>query len=204
MHLEKQAKKILSFPRSQPEEVQALQDTIYVIGGKWRLPIINSICNGNKRFRDIQRSIPGITTRRAETTVELGSGQAFMIGGLMSNGQNTNVDKAPFLGDLPVIGALFRSNGFKRNETELMIVVTPYLVKPVSQHQIALPTDGLRAPTDAQRIIEDQTFIGKSGEKGPKPIQAPPQTVPSARVSQADQPSKSKAASVPDAGFSLN
>ena len=63
MQIEKQAKKILSFPRSQPEEVQALQDTIYVIGGKWRLPIINSICNGNKRFRDIQRSIPGITTR---------------------------------------------------------------------------------------------------------------------------------------------
>ena len=149
-------------------------------------------------------TIPGITTRRAETTVELGSGQAFMIGGLMSNGQNTNVDKAPFLGDLPVIGALFRSNGFKRNETELMIVVTPYLVKPVSQHQIALPTDGLRAPTDAQRVIEDQTFIGQSGEKGPKPIQAPPQTVPSARISQAGQPSRAKAAPIPDAGFSLN
>ena len=49
--------------RSQPEEVKALQDTIYVIGGKWRLPIINSICNGNKRFREIERSIPGITTR---------------------------------------------------------------------------------------------------------------------------------------------
>lgn len=49
--------------RNQTEEVQALQDTIYVIGGKWRLPIINSICNGNKRFREIERSIPGITTR---------------------------------------------------------------------------------------------------------------------------------------------
>jgi DNA-binding HxlR family transcriptional regulator len=49
--------------RNQPEEVQALQDTIYVIGGKWKLPIINSICNGNKRFREIERSIPGITTR---------------------------------------------------------------------------------------------------------------------------------------------
>lgn len=49
--------------RNQAEEIQALQDTIYVIGGKWKLPIINSICNGNKRFRDIQRSIPGITTR---------------------------------------------------------------------------------------------------------------------------------------------
>lgn len=49
--------------RSQPDEVMALQDTIHVIGGKWKLPIINSICNGNKRFREIERSIPGITTR---------------------------------------------------------------------------------------------------------------------------------------------
>ncbi|MFD2933987.1 winged helix-turn-helix transcriptional regulator [Spirosoma flavum] len=49
--------------RNQTQEIQALQDTIYVLGGKWRLPIINSICNGNKRFREIERSIPGITTR---------------------------------------------------------------------------------------------------------------------------------------------
>jgi DNA-binding HxlR family transcriptional regulator len=49
--------------RNQKEEVQALQDTLYVLGGKWKLPIINSICNGNKRFREIERSIPGITTR---------------------------------------------------------------------------------------------------------------------------------------------
>lgn len=59
----RKAGEILSDPRNQKEEVQALQDTIYVIGGKWRLLIINSICNGNRRFRDIQRSIPGITTR---------------------------------------------------------------------------------------------------------------------------------------------
>jgi DNA-binding HxlR family transcriptional regulator len=57
------AKEVLSNPRNQKEEIQALQDTIYVIGGKWKLPIINSICNGNKRFREIERSIPGITTR---------------------------------------------------------------------------------------------------------------------------------------------
>jgi len=56
-------REVLSEPRNQKEEVQALQDTIYVIGGKWKLPIINSLCNGNKRFRDIERSIPGITTR---------------------------------------------------------------------------------------------------------------------------------------------
>ncbi|QNN44752.1 winged helix-turn-helix transcriptional regulator [Pedobacter roseus] len=57
------AAEILSNPRNQQEEIQALQDTLYVLGGKWKLPIINSICNGNKRFRDIERSIPGITTR---------------------------------------------------------------------------------------------------------------------------------------------
>lgn len=57
------AKEILSEPRNQKEEVQALQDAIYVIGGKWKLPIINSLCNDNKRFREIERSIPGITTR---------------------------------------------------------------------------------------------------------------------------------------------
>lgn len=60
---EDKIKKALSEPRNQKDEVQALQDTIYVIGGKWKLPIINSLCNGNKRFRDIERSIPGITTR---------------------------------------------------------------------------------------------------------------------------------------------
>ena len=56
-------KEVLSNPRNQKDEVQALQDTIYVLGGKWRLPIVNSICNGNRRFREIERSIPGITTR---------------------------------------------------------------------------------------------------------------------------------------------
>jgi DNA-binding HxlR family transcriptional regulator len=63
MTKQEKAAEIISNPRNQKEEVQALQDTIYVIGGKWKLPIINSLCNGNKRFRDIERSIPGITTR---------------------------------------------------------------------------------------------------------------------------------------------
>jgi pilus assembly protein CpaC len=150
-------------------------------------------------------TIPGITTRRAETTVELGSGQAFMIGGLLSNDQNTNVDKAPFLGDLPILGALFRSNGFKRNETELMIVVTPYLVRPVSPSQVTLPTTGLRAPTDAERILEDQTFTGQSGAPNPAPVMAPPRTVATGKqISQIAPAHPGKGAGVPDAGFSLN
>lgn len=147
-------------------------------------------------------TIPGISTRRAETTVELGSGQAFMIGGLMSNGQNNTVDKAPFLGDLPVLGALFRSNGFKRNETELMIVVTPYLVRPVSPNQIVLPTDGYRAPTDGQRVIAGQSFDGKSGEQRAVPHAARPRTIvpPDGKQSVRDQGTPS----APDAGFSVN
>ena len=72
------------------------------------------------------------TTRRAETTVELGSGQSFMIAGLLRNRNTNNIDKAPFLGDLPILGALFRSTSFRRDETELVIIVTPYLVRPVS------------------------------------------------------------------------
>jgi pilus assembly protein CpaC len=121
--------------------------------------------------------IPALTTRRAETTVELGSGQSFMIGGLLSNSGNNSVEKAPFLGDIPILGALFRSQGFRRNETELVIVVTPYLVKPVSANQIALPTDGLRQSNDSQRILLDQREDGRSGERRPGPTMAPPQVV---------------------------
>lgn len=70
-------------------------------------------------------TIPALTTRRAETTLELGSGQSMMIGGLLSNSRDNSIEKTPWLGDLPLIGALFRSNAFKRNETELVIIITP-------------------------------------------------------------------------------
>jgi pilus assembly protein CpaC len=115
---------------------------------------------GSVRMNDFV--VPALTTRRAETTVELGSGQSFMIAGLLKNSNNNTIDKAPVLGDLPIIGTLFRSTKFQRQETELVIIVTPYLVRPVS-NQLAMPTDGYRAPTDVQRVFEGQTFIGKSG-----------------------------------------
>jgi pilus assembly protein CpaC len=133
-------------------------------------------------------TVPGLTTRRAETTVELGSGQSFMIGGLLQNTHNNSVDKAPGLGDLPILGSLFRSNSFRRNETELVIVITPYLVKPVSANQIALPTDGYRAPTDAQRFLMGQTYNGKSNEGRPVPSMGNPQTVPASPSIGAAQP----------------
>ena len=116
--------------------------------------------------------VPALTTRRAETTVELGSGQSFMIGGLLRNTTQNSIDKAPLLGDLPILGALFRSTKFRRQETELVIIVTPYLVRPVSG-QLALPTNGYRAPTDAERIWEGQPYKGVSGPNGRVPAPAP-------------------------------
>ena len=117
--------------------------------------------------------VPALTTRRAETSVELGSGQSFMIAGLLQNSNQNSVEKTPFLGDLPVLGALFRSNSFQRNETELVLIVTPYLVKPIS-NQAAVPTDGYRAPDDIQRNFLGQTFNGRSGVREPTAVQAVP------------------------------
>lgn len=99
-------------------------------------------------------TIPALATRRAETTVELGSGQSFAIGGLLSNGVQNSVSKFPGLGDLPVLGTLFRSQRFQTSETELVILVTPYLVKPISEPILATPVDGYQAPSDIERILE--------------------------------------------------
>lgn len=117
-------------------------------------------------------TVPALTTRRAETTVELGSGQSFMIAGLLRNASTNDIEKAPFLGDLPILGALFRSTRFRRSETELVIVVTPYLVRPVS-NQLALPTDGLRMPSDPVRVIEGQTYSGQGRPAASAPAPAP-------------------------------
>ena len=123
--------------------------------------------------------VPALTTRRAETTVELGSGQSFMIAGLLRNVSTNNIDKAPFLGDLPILGMLFRSTRFRRQETELVIVVTPYLVRPTSG-QLALPSDGYRAPTDVQRVIEGQSFTGRSGPPAAAVVGTPTAAAPAA------------------------
>jgi pilus assembly protein CpaC len=119
-------------------------------------------------------SIPALTTRRTETTVELGSGQSFMIAGLLENNHTNSIDKTPGLGDVPVLGAMFRSNAWQRNETELVIVITPYLVKPVNGTDIALPTDGYKAPTDLDRVLLGQLGGGTTGGERPKPSVAVP------------------------------
>jgi pilus assembly protein CpaC len=117
-------------------------------------------------------TVPALTTRRAETTVELGSGQSMMIAGLIRNTANNSIDKAPLLGDLPVLGALFRSTHFQKQESELVVIVTPYLVRPVST-QMATPIDGYRVPDDIQRDWEGQSYSGKTGFVQPTAIPAP-------------------------------
>ncbi|MFD1786273.1 type II and III secretion system protein family protein [Sphingomonas floccifaciens] len=123
-------------------------------------------------------SIPALTTRRTETTVELGSGQSFMIAGLLQNSHDNSITKTPGIGDVPVLGALFRSNAFRRNETELVIIITPYLVKPVNANDIVLPTDGYRGPTDADRLFMGTLAKGTSGADRPKPQMATPSAPP--------------------------
>ena len=122
---------------------------------------LSVVSNGN--------SIPSLSTRSAETTVELGSGQSFMIAGLIQNNTFNSVDKAPGLGDVPILGNLFRSTSFKRGETELVIVVTPYLVRPIEEADVHLPTDGFQTPNEAQRLLGNQFHDGQSGGQRPMP-----------------------------------
>ena len=101
--------------------------------------------------------VPSLTTRRVETTVELGSGQSFAIAGLLQNNITHDIRKFPALGDIPVLGALFRSDRFQRDESELVIIVTPYIVRPASRTRLAAPTDGFVPPHDIERLITGGT-----------------------------------------------
>ena len=112
-------------------------------------------------------TIPGITTRRAETTVELGSGQSFAIAGLVQSNQSITADKIPGLGDIPILGELFKSDKFKRNQTDLVILATPYLVQPISNPAApALPTDPSTGAEGSQRLAHGNPAAGSPGVSG--------------------------------------
>ncbi|WP_176647013.1 type II and III secretion system protein family protein [Duganella sp. SG902] len=106
--------------------------------------------------------LPLITTRRASTTVELYDGQSFAIGGLIKNSHSANINGLPILGELPVLGALFRSTDFQQDRTELLFVVTPHLVRPLPANY-KLPTDSVTAPSRAR------LFLGGRMEGEPEP-----------------------------------
>ncbi len=166
--------------------------------------------------------VPALTTRRAETTIELNSGQSFALAGLLNNQQSQSVNKFPFLGDIPVLGPLFRSTRFQNNESELIIIITPYIVKPTSQEKLGLPTDGFAPPSDTDMFFRlrqtnsDPNARPLSGperavkveepqaENAPAPVSAPAlpvaRDVPEAKVEKASSlpistpaPAKAKA-----------
>ncbi|QQR69062.1 MAG: type II and III secretion system protein family protein [Alphaproteobacteria bacterium] len=112
--------------------------------------------------------VPGLVTRRAETTIEVGSGQSFAIGGLLQRDVTQDNSKYPFLGDLPVLGGLFRSNNFQSGESELVIIVTPYIVKPVSDPTSPIaPTDNLHTPPDDfSRVLLGNLATSRREEEG--------------------------------------
>jgi pilus assembly protein CpaC len=107
--------------------------------------------NGAVTIGDL--NIPALTVRRAETTIELGSGQSFAIAGLIQSNHTLTADKVPGLGDIPILGELFKSDKFQRNETELVILATPYIVQPISNpNAIAVPTDVTAGGEGTQRV----------------------------------------------------
>ena len=106
--------------------------------------------------------LPSFTSRKAETTVQLMDGQSFAIGGLIKNNTTTSIKAFPFLGELPVIGALFRSTNFQTDRSELVFVVTPRLVKPLPP-DYRLPTDGY-VPPNRQELMLEGKLEGKSDQ----------------------------------------
>ena len=114
--------------------------------------------------------IPSLITRRAETTVELGSGQSFAIAGLLQNNVTHDISKFPGLGDVPVLGGLFRSDRFQREESELVIIVTPYVVRPTTRAKLSAPTDGFAPPSDYERVVTGGTHRRNADPGQPRTV----------------------------------
>lgn len=107
-------------------------------------------------------SIPGIKVRRAHTTVELRDGESFTIAGLLANDYQNNISAYPWIGDLPVLGALFKSTSYQQDETELVMVVTPHLVVP-RRASTATPADQFVPPSDYELFLLGQQRAAVDG-----------------------------------------
>jgi pilus assembly protein CpaC len=117
-------------------------------------------------IRENEMEVPGFVVRRAETTIELASGQSFAIGGLLQSNLQQTVDKIPFLGDLPIIGALARSQAFQRGETELVIIATAFLSQPAGgSSSVMIPNANIVIPSPLERL-----FLGSKPKLNPGPI----------------------------------
>lgn len=105
-------------------------------------------------------NIPALNTRRAATTVEMRDGESFAIAGLLQDDFASSVGQVPWLGDLPVLGALFRSSSYRRSQSELVIIVTAHMVSPVRGEAIALPTDRVQLPSERELFLLGQVSGG--------------------------------------------
>lgn len=120
-------------------------------------PEVSAIDKANG-IRASNIEIPGISVRRADTTVELHDGQAFAVAGLLQNNYSNDVRQTPWLGNVPILGALFSSKRYQRNESELVIIVTPRLVQPAPHpDQLGSPLDTFAEPTEAELLVFGRT-----------------------------------------------
>ena len=129
-------------------------------------------------------TIPGLQTRRASTVLELRDGESFALAGLIRRDFATTVRQVPLLGSIPIIGALFRSTGFTKGETELVIVVTPRIVQPVKADQIQLPTDRVLNPSEGELFLMGRTDKAV-GVNPLDPNEAPPEGAKSTATKKA-------------------
>ncbi|WP_175764490.1 type II and III secretion system protein family protein [Burkholderia latens] len=144
--------------------------------------------------------LPLITTRRASTTVQMGDGESFAIGGLIKDNATGALKAIPGVGEVPVLGALFRSTSFQQDRTELIFVITPHLVKPLQTADVALPTDSFSKPNEAD-VYATGNMEGRGGVRKPAaqpangaaaapqaPAPAPQSDVPAGRAAALPAP----------------
>ncbi|MFC3023378.1 type II and III secretion system protein family protein [Vibrio zhugei] len=124
---------------------------------KIKLAINPEVSSLDSQFKNNTYDVPALKTRKAKTTVELGDGQSFILGGLLSNEETESLSKIPYIGDIPILGALFRYTQTERKKTELVIVATVSLVKPIETNQVTLPA--FERTTNLQRFfaLDDKT-----------------------------------------------
>ncbi|MEZ9473047.1 type II and III secretion system protein family protein [Vibrio lentus] len=123
---------------------------------KITLALMPEVSSLDTQYRNEKYDLPALKTRRARTTVQLGDGKSFILGGLLTTEDRETLSKVPFVSEIPVLGALFRNTGTLRSKTELLIVATVNLVKPIEPNQIQLPT--MQKTTTLERffVIENQ------------------------------------------------
>ena len=158
-------------------------------GGRINLKVAPEVSDLNKDGIGITATgisataiLPSFTTRRATTTVQLFDGQSFAIGGLIKNNVTSNIKALPGLGEVPVLGALFRSTDFQTDRSELVFIITPHLVKPLPA-DYKLPTDGYIQPTRGDMFMQ-----GKMEGDAPAPAAAPAPSAPVQPQAAAPQP----------------